>query len=112
MYRNSRFGSAAPLLNRAKSTENNGISDTKSWSFFNWNSNKDNKLKIPRHLEMKGGKDISEEFSFTVPKDIYLSPYRASDSLLERFPPIKILVSYQLIIIYIFHKYHFYYNIN
>ncbi|XP_011500605.1 PREDICTED: hormone-sensitive lipase [Ceratosolen solmsi marchali] len=91
IYRNSRFGSTVPIFNRAKSSESNVINDTKSWSFFNWNSNKDNKIKIPRHLEMKGGKDISEEFTFTVPKDVYLSPYRASDSLLKRFPPIKIL---------------------
>lgn len=91
MYRNSRFGSAVPILNRAKSTESNGINDTKSWSFFSWNSNKDNKIKMPRHLEMKGGRNISEEFKFTVPKDVYLSPYRASDSLLKKLPPIKIL---------------------
>ena len=32
-----------------------------------------------------------EDFSFTVPKDPFLSPFYASDEILKEFPPIKIL---------------------
>ncbi|OXU23851.1 hypothetical protein TSAR_010329 [Trichomalopsis sarcophagae] len=91
MYKNTRLGSSVPILNSANSGDSNGVNEPRSWSFFGWNSNKDNKNKAPRHLEMNGGRNPSEEFAFTVPKDPYLSPYRASNDLLKRLPPIKIL---------------------
>ncbi|XP_015180600.1 PREDICTED: hormone-sensitive lipase isoform X2 [Polistes dominula] len=64
---------------------NNG----KAWSFFGWPIGGD-KREV-RELDMERAKSPSEEFAFTVPKDPFLSPYLASDDILARFPPVKIL---------------------
>lgn len=89
-----------PIINGSTSAENNHVSNSDSnttsnnrlWSFFGWKS-QDNKLNVPRHLPADGSRHSYEEFAFTVPKDPHLSPFRASDSLLKRLPPVKILVS-------------------
>lgn len=39
----------------------------------------------------KTSSGIDEDFSFTIPKDPLLSPFFASDEILKKFPPIKIL---------------------
>lgn len=36
--------------------------------------------------------NVLEEFKFVVPKDPYLSPYCASDDILKKLPPVRILV--------------------
>lgn len=92
MYKNSKLRSSVPLLNTPKSGENsNGISDTKTWSIFGWNLHNN---RTPKHMDLESNKKISDEFEFDVPKDPYLSPYLTSDSLLQRLPPVKILVSF------------------
>jgi hormone-sensitive lipase len=45
----------------------------------------------PSELDALLDVDPTEEFKFMVPKDPYLSPYWASDSVLSKLPPTKIL---------------------
>lgn len=93
MYKNSKLRSSVPLLNTSKSGENsNGVSDTKTWSIFGWNLQN---CKTQKHMDLDTSKNISDEFVFDVPKDPYLSPYLTSDTLLQRLPPLKILVSFK-----------------
>ncbi|KAJ8687129.1 hypothetical protein QAD02_022923 [Eretmocerus hayati] len=90
MCKNSKLGSSAPILNDTTSRESDGPDDPKSWSFFGWSSHRNNGKK-QRHLDLKPGRSVSEEFMFEIPKDSHLSPYRTPDSLLQRLPPVKIL---------------------
>lgn len=45
-------------------------------------------LDTDKHLS------ILDEFKCVIPKDPYLSPYCASDELLKKLPPVRILVSH------------------
>ena len=91
MYKKTSIGTSVPIFNSANSqseSHSNGMTSSKSWSLFRWS--KDNKMA--RRLEGEPGRRPSEEFLFTVPKDPSLSPYRASEELTKKLPPVKILV--------------------
>ncbi|XP_033232111.1 hormone-sensitive lipase [Belonocnema kinseyi] len=85
LYKNSSLRSSFPVLNGNKDKDNEE-SKSKSWSLFGWNSTKTNG-------ETFNEEEINplEEFVFSVPRDPLLSPYLASDNLLRKFPPVKIL---------------------
>ncbi|KAI4483684.1 hypothetical protein M0804_007944 [Polistes exclamans] len=89
MYRNSSVCTSVPVLNNYNGTDDNPPSNGKTWSFFGWPLGGD-KREV-RELDMERAKSPSEEFAFIVPKDPFLSPYLASDDILARFPPVKIL---------------------
>lgn len=89
MYRNSSIHTSAPVLNNYNGTDDSTPKNGKAWSFFRWPLNGD-KREL-RELDTGKGKSPSEEFVFTVPRDPFLSPYLASDDLLARLPPTKIL---------------------
>ncbi|KAL7292247.1 hypothetical protein TKK_0014193 [Trichogramma kaykai] len=94
MYKKSRIGSSVQMINGARGDDeqsSNGTSSAKPWTLFRWQKSS----KAPtRRLEAEPGKNPSEEFVFSVPKDPRLSPYRASEDLLKRLPPIKMLSLY------------------
>nr|XP_050862934.1 hormone-sensitive lipase isoform X1 [Vespula vulgaris]XP_050862935.1 hormone-sensitive lipase isoform X1 [Vespula vulgaris]XP_050862936.1 hormone-sensitive lipase isoform X1 [Vespula vulgaris] len=89
MYRNSNISTSVPVLNNYNGTDDNPPSNGKTWSLFGWPLGGDK--KEIRELDTERAKSPSEEFVFTVPKDPFLSPYLASDDLLARLPPTKIL---------------------
>lgn len=92
IYRNSGTASmSSPAENGNVSRDGNvsGQSD-KSWSLFGWPLGRNN--KDVRQLDMMNAKPFWEEFIFTVPKDLFMSPYFASDDMLAHIPPMKILV--------------------
>lgn len=95
MYRNSNISTSVPVLNNYNGTDDNPPSNGKTWSLFGWPLGGDK--KEIRELDTERAKSPSEEFVFTVPKDPFLSPYLASDDLLARLPPTKILVSLWLL---------------
>ncbi|XP_014205490.1 hormone-sensitive lipase isoform X1 [Copidosoma floridanum] len=92
MYKNSGLGPSVPILNSTSGDSSNGIDNetTKTWSFFGWNLHKDNN-RANRHLGVDNDSFPWDEFQFTIPSDPHLSPYRASDDLLKKLPPVKIL---------------------
>lgn len=94
MYRNSSIRTSAPVLNNYNGIDDNPPSNGKTWSLFGWPLG--GVKKEIRELDTERAKSPLEEFVFTVPKDPLLSPYLASDDLLARLPPTKILVSLQL----------------
>ncbi|XP_058807221.1 hormone-sensitive lipase isoform X2 [Phymastichus coffea] len=96
IYKNSKLGSSSvPTLNGSASGGSNGVAsnnNSRLWSFFGWRkTHKDNKINVQRHLPPDGTRNLSDEFAFTVPKDPHLSPYRTSEELLKRLPPVKVL---------------------
>lgn len=44
-------------------------------------------------LDVEKEQNILDEFRFAIPQNPYLSPYYASDEVLNEFPPVKILVN-------------------
>lgn len=93
MYRNSGTTSiSSPLAENGSVSRDGNVSgqSDKSWSLFGWSLGRNN--KDVRQLDMKNAKSPLEEFIFSVPKDLYLSPYLASDDVLVHIPPMKILV--------------------
>ena len=85
-HQNSNDDSSTPIPNDTNSND----SQSMSWSIFSWSKNN----RTLRNSGSEPGKNLFEEFIFTVPKDPYLSPYRASDEFIKKLPPIKILVCY------------------
>lgn len=53
----------------------------------------------PKEIDLIDVKSPSDDFSFTVPRDPLLSPYRTPDDILRHLPLTKILVRFLLIII-------------
>ena len=96
MYKNIGFrsspattGNEVPVRNECDST-----GADKSWSLFGWSLGRDSReSRESRELDAESAKSPSEEFVFHVPRDPLLSPYLASDSILARMPPIKIVAS-------------------
>lgn len=92
--KNSKLGASAPELEDGGDSSNGTTSETnKTWSFFGWNSHKNNNRTVRNHLS-ENNINPSDEFKLKIPHDPHLSPYRASDDLLKRLPPVKILVSF------------------
>ncbi|XP_029666898.1 hormone-sensitive lipase [Formica exsecta] len=90
MYRNSGTASiSSPVAENGSVSRNGNVSgqSDKSWSLFGWSVRRNN--KDVRQLDMKN--DSWEEFTFTVPKDMFISPYLVSDDMLAHIPPLKIL---------------------
>jgi hormone-sensitive lipase len=50
-------------------------------------------LAVRSNLDALIARSPSDEFIFSVPRDPFLSPYWADDQLLNKFPPVRILVS-------------------
>lgn len=91
MYRNSGTASiSSPVAENGSVSRNGNVSgqSDKSWSLFGWSLGRNN--KDVRQLDMKNGS--WEEFIYTIPKDLFISPYLASDDMLAHIPPLKILV--------------------
>lgn len=91
MYKNVGFRSSASSANGGPVRECNSSEGDKSWSLFGWSLGGEG--RETRELDVEGTISPSEEFVFTIPRDPLLSPYLASDSLLSRMPPIKLLAS-------------------
>ncbi|CAL1676332.1 unnamed protein product [Lasius platythorax] len=92
MYRNSGTASmSSPVAENGNVSRDGNVSgqSDKSWSLFGWSLGRNS--KDVRQLDMKSAKSPWEEFIFTVPKDMFMSPYFASDDMLAHIPPIKIL---------------------
>lgn len=94
LYKQKSSENLAGLSNGDKFKEERHFETEKPWSLFGWSLGGNSKARL---LDMEGEKSPSEEFVFTVPRDPYLSPYRASSSLLAQMPPVKILVMLLLI---------------
>lgn len=91
MYRNSGTASvSSPVVENGSVSRDGNVSgqSDKSWSLFGWSLGRSN--KDIRQLDMKNAKPLWEEF--TIPKDLFLSPYLAPDDMLADLPPMKILV--------------------
>lgn len=94
MYRNSGLASSSSPVtkNGSVSRDDNGSRQSnKSWSLFGWSLGRNSNKEI-RELDTENVRSPSEEFVFTVPRDPFLSPYLASDNMLARLPPIKMIV--------------------
>ncbi|XP_024937022.1 hormone-sensitive lipase isoform X2 [Cephus cinctus] len=91
MYRNSGFGNSSTMANGSSTKESDYTNGDKTWSFFGWGLGKTNKES--RELDIEDSKSPSDEFVFSVPRDPLLSPYLAPSHILQRLPPIKILIS-------------------
>lgn len=91
MYRNSGTASiSSPVAENGGVNRDGNISgqSDKSWSLFGWSLGRNN--KDVRQLDMNS-KPPWEEFLFTVPQDLFMSPYLASDDMLIHIPPMKIV---------------------
>lgn len=91
LYRNCGTNTSTHIGNGTVSTENEISNTDRSWSFFGWSLNR--RHRESRELDTDNVKNPMEEFAFTVPRDPYLSPYLASDTLLAQLPPVKMLVN-------------------
>ncbi|XP_012135479.1 hormone-sensitive lipase isoform X2 [Megachile rotundata] len=89
MYRNSGANTPAYVGNGTVNAENNISTNGRSWSFFGWSLS--GRHGESRELDIENLKSPLEEFEFSVPKDPFLSPYLASDSLLAQLPPIAMM---------------------
>ncbi|GAB1866183.1 Hormone-sensitive lipase [Camponotus japonicus] len=90
MYRNSGTASvSSPVVENGSVSRDGNVSgqSDKSWSLFGWSLGRSN--KDIRQLDMKNAKPLWEEF--TIPRDLFLSPYLAPDDMLAHLPPMKIL---------------------
>ncbi|XP_054014133.1 hormone-sensitive lipase [Hylaeus anthracinus] len=89
LYRNSGTNAAAYIGSDTVSMDNNISGNGKSWSLFGWSLR--GRHKQSRELDIETVKSPLEEFTFTVPKDPFISPYLAPDNLLSQLPPVKML---------------------
>ncbi|XP_072753950.1 hormone-sensitive lipase [Anoplolepis gracilipes] len=92
IYRNSGTASiSSPVAENGNVSRDGNISghSDKSWSLFGWSLGRNN--KDVRQLDINNAKPPWEEFIFTIPKDLFMSPYLASDDMLVHIPPMKIL---------------------
>lgn len=87
LYKNSNLRTSFPMLNGSKGKDSEGSTSSKSWSLFGWNSKKSDDDK----MDNSGERSPLDEFVFSVPRHPLLSPYLASESVLSKFPPVKIL---------------------
>ncbi|KAL6444034.1 hypothetical protein ACFW04_001761 [Cataglyphis niger] len=89
MYRNSGTASiSSPVAENGSVSRNGNVSgqSDKSWSLFGWSLGRN---KDVRQLDIKNAS--WEEFICTIPKDLFISPYLASDEMLAHIPPLKML---------------------
>lgn len=93
MYKNSGLALSSPLAKNGNVSRDGNISgeSDKSWSLFGWSFGRRSSKEV-RELDTENAKSPSEEFTFTIPRDPFLSPYLASDNMLAHLPPIKLLV--------------------
>ncbi|XP_076636553.1 hormone-sensitive lipase [Colletes latitarsis] len=89
LYRNSSSNAAAYMGNGTVSADNNISENGKPWSFFGWSLR--GRHRESRELDVDNLKSPLEEFTFTVPRDPFMSPYLAPDNVLAQLPPIKML---------------------
>lgn len=91
MYRKSGLASTTSDARNGSVSRNgnNSGQSNKSWSLFGWSFGRSKKDSRELNIEIALS---PEEFLFTMPKDIFLSPYLAPDNMLANMPPIKILV--------------------
>lgn len=90
MYKNSGTASiSSPVAENGSVSRNGNVSgqSDKSWSLFGWSLGRN---KDVRQLDIKNGS--WEEFICTIPKDLFISPYLATDEMLAHIPPLKLLV--------------------
>lgn len=98
IYRNSGTASVStPVAENGSVSRDGNVSgqSDKSWSLFGWSLGRNS--KDIRQLDMKNAKPPWEEL--TVPRDLFISPYLASDDMLAHIPPMKILVLVSISII-------------
>lgn len=98
-YKNAAARLSPSLANGVNHDYDNYSDSNTSVGFFGLTFGKS--IKKLRELDDEDAKSPSEEFVFTVPRDPLLSPYRISDDILRKLPPIKILVSINLLLIII-----------
>ncbi|XP_057329684.1 hormone-sensitive lipase [Microplitis mediator] len=90
-YKNAAARLSPSLANGVNHDYDNYSDSNTSVGFFGITFGKS--IKKLRELDDEDAKSPSEEFVFTVPRDPLLSPYRISDDILRKLPPIKILTT-------------------
>lgn len=61
----------------------------------------DENLDMPsgKKNQLSTDRDPADDYLFDVPRDPFLSPLSASDEMLKKFPPIKIVVSLSVLVL-------------